>query len=83
MTQRINQPIIWSTSFSDWETWNGNLVLYYGEETIPYSDDWVMVARNVVQLPTFSSYSPPNPEDFSMWQDWADAFTISVNGPTS
>ena len=83
MTQPINQPITWSTAFADWSSWNGNLILYYGEEPIPYSDDWQMVARNVVQLPTFLSYAPPNPEDYINWQDWADAFTISVNGPTS
>lgn len=83
MAQRINQPVIWSPAFSSWESWNGNLILFYGEEPIPYSDDWRMVAKNVVELPTFSSYAPPNPDAFVTWQDWADAFTIAVNGPTS
>lgn len=69
---------------SDWQNWNGNLILFYSQEPIPYmpEDDWKVVAKNVSQLPTFSSYPVPDPDLFEQWQDWANQFTLIINGPS-
>lgn len=69
---------------SDWPSWNGNLVMFYGQEPIPYlpEDQWKLVAKNVAQLPTFASYLVPDPELFQNWQDWASEFTLIINGPS-
>lgn len=71
---------------SDWQTWNGNLVMFYSEELIPYVIDeleWKFVAKNVSQLPTFISYPVPDPDLYENWQDWASEFTLIINGPSS
>lgn len=70
---------------TDWQTFNGNLVMYYGEEPLPISDeaDWQVTARNLVQTPSFSSYGIPNPENFNNWQDWARQFVMLINGQSS
>ena len=67
-----------------WEDWNGNLIMFYGEEPIPYNQetDWKNTAKNVVQLTTFQNYAMPDPELFENWQDWADEFTFIINGPS-
>lgn len=69
---------------SDWENWNGNLVMFYSQELIPYlpETDWKVVAKNVSQLPTFSVYPVPDPELYQNWQNWADEFTLIINGPS-
>lgn len=68
-----------------WEDWNGNLIMFYGEEPIPYHNelDWKTTAKSVVQLTTFESYPVPDPELFANWQDWADEFTFIINGPST
>jgi len=68
-----------------WEDWNGNLAIYYSEEPIPYTSeaDWLETARNVSQLPSFSVYPVPDPTLFATWQDWANEFTLIINGPSS
>lgn len=68
-----------------WEDWNGNLIMFYGEEPIPYcaEEDWKTTAKSVVQLTTFEVYPVPDPELFENWQDWADQFTFIINGPSS
>lgn len=70
---------------SDWQSWNGNLAMFYGQEPIPYmpEDSWKIVAKNVAQLPTFSAYPVPDPELFQNWQDWASEFTLIINGPST
>jgi hypothetical protein len=70
--------------FMSWEDWNGNLVMFYGEEPIPALPeiDWKIVASNVAQLPTFLSYPVPDPALYENWQDWAYEFTEIINGPT-
>ena len=67
---------------SDWQTFNGNLIMYYGRQPIPITEevDWAVTARNIVQLPAFSQYNIPNPEGFENWQDWATQFIILING---
>jgi hypothetical protein len=70
--------------YSSWEDWNGNLIMFYAEEAIPYmpEDQWQVTANNVSQLPTFQSYPVPDPAGFEAWQDWALAFTQIINGPS-
>ena len=70
---------------SSWENWNGNLVMFYGAQPIPYAneDQWKVVAKNVAQLPFFAAYPVPDPELFEDWGDWALQFTLIINGPSS
>ena len=70
--------------YMSWEDWNGNLVMFYGEEPIPVlpEADWKAVADNVAQLPTFLNYPVPDPALYTNWQDWAYEFTEIINGPT-
>lgn len=82
----IRQIIEFGPEYSTWADWNGNLVHYFGEETIPYIPDeehWQEVARNVVQLPTFMNYATPDPDVFDTWQEWVSSFIEVVNGPSS
>jgi hypothetical protein len=70
---------------SDWQTWNGNLVMFFSEEPIPYVEEetqWRMVAKNVSQLPTFLVYPVPDPDLYQTWQPWASEFTLIINGPS-
>lgn len=71
-------------SYSNWEDWNGNLIMFYGEEPIPVlpEAEWKSVANNVAQLPTFLNYPVPSPDLYENWQDWANEFTEIINGPT-
>lgn len=71
-------------AYSTWEDWNGNLLTFYGQEPISYSEEaeWKDVVRNLIGLPTFSVYGLPDPDLFENWQDWAEAFTLMVNGPS-
>jgi hypothetical protein len=73
-----------SPAYSTWEEWNGNLIIWYGQETIPQNSEvnWKDTANNVAQLPTFQAYPVPSPETFANWQDWANEFTQIVNGPS-
>jgi hypothetical protein len=70
--------------YMTWEEWNGNLIMFYGEQPIPVLPeiDWKIVADNVSQLPTFLNYPVPDPELYEKWQDWAYEFTEIINGPT-
>jgi hypothetical protein len=67
-----------------WEDWNGNLIMFYGEEPIPYNteDDWKITAQSVAQLTTFQVFPVPDPTLFENWQDWAEEFTMIINGPS-
>ena len=78
----LNQPIVWDTNMK-WADWNGNLLHYFGEEPIPYYADennWRSTANSVVSLPSFATYLPPDPNNYETWQDWANEFTIIING---
>lgn len=70
--------------YTDWETFNGNLIMFYAEELIPFSSeaDWMVTAKNIAQTPAFSVYPVPDPERFASWQDWANEFTLIINGPS-
>ncbi|CAB4129440.1 hypothetical protein UFOVP118_59 [uncultured Caudovirales phage] len=67
---------------SDWESFNGNLIMYYGQNPIPITseEDWDITARNIAQTPSFMQYNIPGPEAFESWQDWAAQFIILING---
>lgn len=69
----------------DWEAWNGNLIMWYAEESIAFHEeaDWQIVAKNVSELPTFCNYPVPDPDSFENWQDWALEFTQIINGPSN
>jgi hypothetical protein len=67
-----------------WEDWNGNLIIFYGQEPIAYNseDQWKETARGVGQLTTFEVYPVPSPDAYDHWQDWALEFTEIINGPS-
>ena len=70
--------------YMSWEDWNGNLIIYYGQETIPYSEElfWQDTAKNIAELPTFAAYPVPDPDRYPDWQTWAKDFTEIINGPS-
>lgn len=67
-----------------WEDWNGNLIMFYGQEPIGYhpEDQWRETARGLNQLTTFEVYPIPSPDAYENWQDWALEFTEIINGPS-
>jgi hypothetical protein len=83
MAQQIFFPF--NPEGMDWQHWNGNLIMYFGTELIPYTtdeNDWKMVAKNVSQLPRFTVYPVSDPDLYENWQDWALEFTQIINGPS-
>lgn len=68
----------------EWEDWNGNFIMYYGEENISYNieKNWQNTAKNIAQSSTFSVYPIPDPDIFENWQDWAREVTLIINGPS-
>jgi hypothetical protein len=40
--------------------------------------DWRSWATSVCQLPVIAGRNPPNPQQYSDWQVWAENFTRSV-----
>ena len=70
---------------TDWQTFNGNLIMYYGQEPLPITseEDWHITAKNLIGTPSFSSYGLPEPDEFVEWQDWAKDFILAINGPPS
>ena len=73
-----------SSSYSTWEDWNGNFIIWYGQENIPLEseDNWQAAAEHIASISTFLTYPIPSPNNFENWQDWADAVTLSINGPS-
>lgn len=70
--------------YMSWEDWNGNMVIYFEEESIPVNEElnWKKTVEGMSMLPTFESYPIPDPELFETWQNWANAFTAMLNGPS-
>jgi hypothetical protein len=68
--------------YSTWEDWNGNFIMWYGQETIPAESEanWQSAAEQIMQTQTFSAYPVPEPKTFASWQDWALALTSAING---
>ena len=67
-----------------WEEWNGNFIIYYGQETLPDvpESEWRDAADQIASLPTFAAYPVPNSSTFANWQDWALELTTIINGPS-
>ena len=82
MAEQIFFPF--SPSDMAWDIWNGNLIMYFGAEPIPFTpeDEWKITAKNISQLPRFGVYPVPDPDLFERWQDWASEFTLIINGPS-
>jgi len=82
--RNVQQFFPFSPEFSTWEDWNGNFIIWYGEENIPQEpeDNWLAVARHIVSITTFLAYPLPNPDNFENWQDWAKQVSLSINGPS-
>lgn len=68
--------------YMNWEDWTGNMVIHYGEENIMSTteDDWKTGAQNMANMAAFAAYPVPSPEKFDNWQDWANAFSLTING---
>lgn len=73
-----------SPDYMSWEDWNGNFIIYYGQEPIGTSseEEWKVVANQIAELQTFSAYPIPDPDIFDNWQDWAKEVSVSINGPS-
>jgi len=69
----------------DWQSWNGNLIMYYAEEPVPYGEEvfWASTAKSIAELPTFAAYPVPDPSEYADWQTWARDFTEIINGPSN
>ena len=85
MSAPITQNIPFIAGDSTWDSWNGNMLHYFGEEPLPRVDEenWPEFARNMVSLTAFSAYGIPEPDGYSRWQDWVSTVVTMVNGPTS
>jgi hypothetical protein len=80
----IRQSIPFIPQDATWDSWNGNLLHYFGQEPLPIVDEenWRSLANHMLTLPTFNSYALPAPEGFINWQDWVSVVVIAINGPT-
>lgn len=65
-----------------WEDWNGNFIIYYGQEPIAYhpEEEWRIVAAQIASLPSFAARLIPEPNSFENWKDWALEVTTIING---
>ena len=81
----IQQFFPFTPDYMSWDDWNGNMVIYFEEESIPVNEEleWKKTASGITMLPTFQSYPVPDPELFETWQDWANEFTTVLNGPSN
>lgn len=78
----IQQNFPFVPDYMSWGDWNGNLAIFYGEENIVFSDEdnWQTTAESMASMTAFAPYALPDPARFDNWQDWARAFTQTVNG---
>lgn len=66
-------------SAEHWTAQTGSNLWRYG--TIPKllaEDQWRTWAAWVVLLPAIAALSPPRPEGFERWQDWAAQFNVVI-----
>ena len=70
--------------YMDWEAWNGNLAIYYGQKNIKFADEenWKEGAYDILKSQTFNTYPVPLPDTYETWQEWANEFTTVINGPS-
>ena len=82
MTNVYQQSFPFSSQFTTFGDWNGNLLLWFGEQPIPYNTEerWKETASTVAELPFFEVYPIPYPDTFEKWQDWADEVALLING---
>jgi hypothetical protein len=62
-----------------WAAETGRGLWQYG--TIPKllrEDQWKTWAAFVIQIPAIDALSPPRPEGFERWQDWAAQFNVLI-----
>ena len=67
----------------EWADWNGSLLVWYGEQPLPYiedENDWQELANAVSGNAFFGAYGMPSPEGYDKWQDWAAEVTEIING---
>jgi hypothetical protein len=71
-----------SPEYLSWEDWNGEFIVYYGQENIPHNseEDWQKTANTIASSPTFSAYPVPTAQGFETWQEWAKEVTTIING---
>lgn len=84
MSAPITQNIPFIAGDNTWESWNGNMLHYFGQEPLPRVDEenWPQFAYQMSGLPTFMSYGVPSPDGYEKWQDWVSTVISLVNGPT-
>lgn len=58
----------------DQRTQDLTLAGYSGIPILKDADHWIDWARTVIQLPKIAALSPPLPDHFQNWQDWAQRF---------
>jgi hypothetical protein len=46
------------------------------------SEQWLGWALAVCQSPRIAAFNPPNPLQYSDWQEWAELFNQAVDLPT-
>ena len=78
----VNQSFPFNPEYMSWEDWNGNFIVWYGQEPIAHEteDNWQDAAEQISTLPTFASYPIPGPANYASWQDWAKDVTEIING---
>ena len=81
---KIQQSFPFVPEFMTWDEWNGNFIMWYGQEPVAHSteENWTESARQITSLSTFSVYPLPDPDTFDNWQDWARQVTQIINGPS-
>ena len=44
--------------YMSWEDWNGNLIMFYGQEPVPYGEEvsWSSTAKSIAELPIFPCF---------------------------
>jgi|GEM_PF-1441906 hypothetical protein len=67
-----------------WEDWNGNMAIYFGSQNVMFSPEleWKKAAQQMSSMAAFETFPVPSPEGFENWQDWANEFTLIINGPS-
>jgi hypothetical protein len=79
----VQQFFPFTPDYMSWEDWNGNFILWYGQENIPAhpEDNWQAVANHIASNEAFASYPIPVADRYENWQDWAKDVTTIINGP--
>ncbi len=71
-----------SANSVNWETWNGEFIIYYGQENIPFNseENWRHTADVIASGTSFSVYPVPTSQNYETWQEWAKEVTTIING---